>query len=732
MEPSVALDAAVIGLGGAGARVVQELLEGESSLRAIVVDQAEDAGLGAAGASVEFVGVWHAGIDIRTLIRQGAYGDAATASGQRRLRHLSSWRMTLSDAPNVSLQHGTGAFRAVGRMLGLRSEQRIRDALSRLPSDARSVVVIASMSGGFGSALMTDVIEWLLQDRPNVDVHALWLADYPPKTHRVLGSTHWNEAAALLESLSTLDRLGVSRLKYSVISSESSDFSAERLRTVIRETADSDSMAVLGEALGRVAVRIFDGSAFVAPPWWRSRPIAESSGLTSGMRQRLIRGYVKAAAHGALRRTQGGETGPATLTVRARSGEAQSVPLPALPSDRVSPLPRILETAGLALAASPAAESIALLLDWADEPITARQSPSDGGPEVADPAGYERHYLGMVAPPRASTGDPVGVEAFVVQQVDLVRDLRALPYDGTEGLDAQGRPVPPETLFRDIAEDYQIVLEEMIDDLRVQAETTDGEDDAPDVSVAASSASAGPRWSRIPQGTSSGRFARNLRPFWAVRYAIPAALALGSIGLFLWALNTSDEGRASLAGSADVVAGLMAGFAVCLGAVALITSIQNNSVTSVRTDRLFTSCTAVCEAVTMFEVALEKARLTPTHAGVVEDEWSHPSVQLAGRFLRERLDAALGDGLFRLLSARDIQRGTANHRLDESLSVQVFVLFDDLSRAERVSAEPTSAPPGAAEKVCRIACGLREEIEALTYRAVARSIRARRGLERVG
>lgn len=732
MGSSLSAETAVIGLGGAGARVVRELLEDEPSLRAVVVDQAEDADPGAAGRSVEVVGVWPAGLNILTLIRDGASADATTASGQGRLRHLSSWRMTLSDAPNVSLEHGTGAVRAVGRMLGLGSEQRIRDALSRLPSDSRSVVVIASTSGGFGSALMTDVIEWLLQDRPDVDVHALWLADYPPEAHRYLGYYDWNEAAALLESLSTLDRLGASRLKYSVISSEISDFGAERLRTAIRGTAEPDSSAVLGEALERVAARIFDGAAFVAPPWWRSRPIAESSGLTSDMRQRLIKGYVKAAAHGALRRTEGGEAEPAASTVRARSGEAQGVPLPALPPDEVSPLPRILETAGLALAAAPAAEYIARLLDWADKPITARQSTSDGGPEVADPAGYERHYLGMDAPPRASTGDPVGVEAFVVQQLDLVRDLRALPYDGTEGLDAEGRPVPPETLFRDIAEDYEIVLEELIDDLRVQAEAADGEEDAPDVGVAAYPVSAGQRWSRIPQGASAGRFARNLRPFWAVRYAIPAALALGSIGLFLWALNSSDEGRASLAGSANVVAGVMAGFAVCLGAIALITSIQNNSVTSVRTDRLFTSCTAVCEAITMFEVALEKARLTPRHAGAVEDEWSHPSVQLAGRFLRERLDAALGDGLFRLLSARDIQRGTATHRLEESLSIQVFVLFDDLSRAERVSAEPSSARPGAAENVCRIACGLREEIEALTYRAVARSIRARRGLARVG
>lgn len=80
MEPSVGLDSAVIGLGGgAGERVVQELLEAEPSLRAVVVDQNEDAGLSAADVSVEFVGVWHGGLDIRTLIQQGEYGDAATA-----------------------------------------------------------------------------------------------------------------------------------------------------------------------------------------------------------------------------------------------------------------------------------------------------------------------------------------------------------------------------------------------------------------------------------------------------------------------------------------------------------------------------------------------------------------------------------------------------------------------------------------------------------------------------
>lgn len=65
--------------GGAGERVVQELLEAEPSLRAVVVDQNEDAGLSAADVSVEFVGVWHGGLDIRTLIQQGEYGDAATA-----------------------------------------------------------------------------------------------------------------------------------------------------------------------------------------------------------------------------------------------------------------------------------------------------------------------------------------------------------------------------------------------------------------------------------------------------------------------------------------------------------------------------------------------------------------------------------------------------------------------------------------------------------------------------
>lgn len=731
MRSSLGAGVAVVGLGGAGAKVVQELLEDEPSLRALVVDQEGDESLGPVGESVEFVDVWHRGLDLRKLIAQGAYGDPATASGQQRLRHLSSWRMTLLDAPNLSLQMGSGAYRAVGRMLGLASEQRIRDALSRLPSDCRSVVVIASMSGGFGSALMTDVIEWLLHGRLDLHVHALWLADYPPRVHRLLRYKDRNEAAALLESLSTLDRLGVSRLNYSVVSSESSDFGTERVRAVIGETTGADSSAMLNEALERVAARIFDGTEFVVPGWWRSRPIAESSGLTRDMRQRLIRGYVKAAALGAIRRTEGDEAGPAIFTVLARSGETVGAPLLALPSDQVSPLPRILEIARLALAASPASESIAALLDWADKPIIATRSPSDPGPEASDPAGYERHYLGMVAPPRSSTGDRVGVEAFVAQQLQLVRGLRALPYDGTEGLDAQGRPVPPETLFRDIAKDYEAVLQEMIDDLRAQVELTNGEDEAPDGGAEEGTAVRGRRCNWISQGAPSGRFARNLRPFWAVRYAIPAALALGSVGLFLWALNTGDEGRTSLAGSADVVAGVMAGFAVCLGAIALITSIQNNSVTSVRTDRLFTSCTAVCEAVTMFEVALEKARFTPIHAGVTEDVWSHPSVQLAGRFLRERLDAALSDGLFRLLSARDVQRGTAKHRVNESLAVQVFALFDDLSRAEGMSAEPAGAPPGPAENVCRIACGLREEIQSLTYRAVAQSIRARKGLERV-
>jgi hypothetical protein len=719
---AVSLDAraALIGLGGAGARIVQGFFETGATGSALVINLEGEEVVAPSREALRSVSVAHPDLSLETLIREGTHGDWSEKPDQERLRRLASWRMTLSDAPNIPLDFGTGQIRAVGRMMILRSERLIRDSLMRVAGEHASVTVAASLSGGFGSAIMTDVIDWLFEIRSDLMVRVVWLADYPPGLFHHGFERDWNEAAALLEALSTRDRHGVTQLQYVIIPSGNSDVIAQAIRAIVNPSPSDSALDPLDEALKHVAERIFFEPEFKTPSWWRTRPIAESSGLTRSQRRHLIRGYINAAAGGAIRTDA--DTGSPRLIVKGPDGDARDVQLLTLPPDRVSPLPRILECARLLMAHPRAAESIGLLLAWADAPIVKAKISDGGGAEHSDPAGYELHYLGMATPRRSSQGEQLDVRRFVTRQLELVRALRDRPYDGQEGLDRRGMPVPPETLFRDIAEDYEFVLQQMSREIQEQR----GSQSVSHREEGAHQAFG----TEARTGRTFARFTKNLRPFWVVRYAVPALLAALSIGLFVWALSTSDNGRESLANSADVVAGVMAGFAVCLGAIALISSIQNSSVTAVRTDRLFASCIAVCEAVAMFEVALEKARLTPAHADVTDNAWSHPSVQLAGKVLRQRFDTALEDGLFRLLAARDVERRTATHRLDESLALQVFVVFDDLSRAEKIDTTRGAAPLAGAANVCRLAGRLRDEIEALSYRDVARSVRSRGSLIR--
>jgi len=726
MASSVDSRSAVIGLGGAGSKIAQRLLEIDATASVLVIDQAADGAAAPSGEAIESVRLGHPGLRLDAVIREGAYRDWVGRPDQEHLRRLASWRMTLGDSPDyINLSYGTGQFRAVGRMMGLRSEQSIRDGLTRATCGTELVTVVASLSGGFGSAVLTDIVDWLFEMRAEISVRVIWLADYPFRINLGVRS-HWNEAAALLESLSTRDRHGDARLSYAIIPDSSGDVISDAIRTILDWSPSDRASDELDEALIRVADRIFSNREFETPNWWRTRTIAESSGLTQAQRRHLIRGYVLAAAGGALRTDE--DTGPQRLFVKGLDGGGRDLQLRSLPLDTVSPLPRILECARLLLAHPREAESINLLLAWADAPMLEAKTGEEDEVERSDPAGYELHYLGMAVPHPSPGGEKLNVRRFLTRQLELVGLLRDRPYDGTEGLDRSGMPVPEETLFRDIAEDYEFVLQQMSRELQEQ-EGTSKPAIVPIISYAEERTEHRSRVMNLRAGTF-GRFTNNLRPFWAVRYAVPGLLAALSTALFLWALSAGDDGRETLANSADVVAGVMAGFAVCLGAIALISSIQNSSVTAVRTDRLFTSCTAVCEAVAMFEVALEKARLTPTHADVPDDAWLHPSAQLAARVLRQRLNTALEDGLFRLLTARDVERRTATHRLHESLALQVFVVFDDLSRAAKTDTTRGAALPASADNVCRLAGGLRDEIESMSYRAIARSVRSRGSLIR--
>jgi hypothetical protein len=167
--------------------------------------------------------------------------------------------------------------------------------------------------------------------------------------------------------------------------------------------------------------------------------------------------------------------------------------------------------------------------------------------------------------------------------------------------------------------------------------------------------------------------------------------------------------------------------AVCLGAVALMWSIQNSSVETARTDRLFTACLGIQEMTLMTRIALQNAIATNDSRESGADLWQHQSLRLAAFMLGKRITEALDSGLFGLLASIDEDNGVGRDLPMSSASRKVFVLLDDLVRVapEIISDKELEIreKPADPERVLQLAEELRGTLEPVTYRYMADTLR---------
>jgi hypothetical protein len=170
----------------------------------------------------------------------------------------------------------------------------------------------------------------------------------------------------------------------------------------------------------------------------------------------------------------------------------------------------------------------------------------------------------------------------------------------------------------------------------------------------------------------------------------------------------------------------MAGFAVILGAVALISSIQNSSIRIQRTDRLYEACLGVQEAITFFELGKEAALATNDQTADSKNLWNDPSLHLASMMLGLKMKLAMDTGLYRLLAYADQKNGVKTGTIDSASALQAFSLLDGLVRIvpeivyekDRPRSESIASP----EQIAETANKLNEALSRITYRMVAKSL----------
>jgi hypothetical protein len=188
----------------------------------------------------------------------------------------------------------------------------------------------------------------------------------------------------------------------------------------------------------------------------------------------------------------------------------------------------------------------------------------------------------------------------------------------------------------------------------------------------------------------------------------------------------SQGKQQSWANSATIVSGFMAGFAVCLGAIALISSIQNSSIRIQRTDRLYEACLGVQEAITFFELGKEAALATNEQSSDPKDLWNDPSLHLASMMLGLKLKVAMDTGLYRLLAYADQKKGVTGGTINSASALQAFSLLDGLVRiAPEIVYEkdrPRSQFTALPDQIAEIANKLNENLSQITYKMVAKSL----------
>jgi hypothetical protein len=304
---------------------------------------------------------------------------------------------------------------------------------------------------------------------------------------------------------------------------------------------------------------------------------------------------------------------------------------------------------------------------------------------------------------------------YVQEQLILASQFSLEPYDGSECVLQSGQITPDTTLFRDISEVYLKACQEYVETAKriLQNRIRDEivfED------------------SSISTRNTSRRLSRRIyaKPGMTIRFGVPAGLiAISVVGIITFL--SSAYYRTIWADTSTAVGGIMGIVAVCLGAVALMWSIQNSSVETARTDRLFTACLGIQEMTLMTRIALQNAIATNDSRESGADLWQHQSLRLAAFMLGKRITEALDAGLFGLLASIDEDNGVGRDLPMSSASRKVFVLLDDLVRVapEIISDKELEIreKPADPERVLQLAEELRGTLEPVTYRYMADTLR---------
>jgi hypothetical protein len=720
---------AILGLGGCGAKAVEHLLEKfESRDQFVVIDNssAEMSPQLLEAAKTRQFQALHLTSDmpnLRQIIFEGSDCDPRTPEGQLKLKKMSSWRVR-PNAAQFPLAMGAGQYRGIGATVAVARLDRIREVVITAVDSADTVFVISSTSGGTGSSMITRVVDEVLTATPSARVSVILVTNYPPFMSTNQQTT--NSYATLLEILSMCHRLRDKELEVHLVDGSEGTGESGWLKSVEAWTMAAPrgihvSINELRKSIRQAASNVLPiGNNNFEWAWARSRPILEACGMSDEESRRFMRGFVRALCEGAI----GSHLFNTSVDIKSPSGELGQLLLLRRVFNSNELLPVALESylfnsSNLVIGKN----GSEIIEEWADQPFSESDSTILASHET-DAVGYNAHYLGSIESQLKSSDGSIDLSRFVRRQLALTHTFLALPYDGSEGLENDGMPHPADVFFRDIAPAYESVLSEISSELEAMSSPSVPQQTEQHIEASHLARTPVSPPVRSPRRLPSS--SRSMKPFWFVRYAVPAALAVVSGILFVTAMSSGTGNRQTLSESSTVVAGLMGGLAVCLGAIALISSIQNSSITTLRTDKLFSSCVGVIEGIDMFSVALDKARLTPTHAAKPTVVWSHPSVQIAVEILGRRLSSCLDDGLFGLLQFRDRERGASNTKLDESLALKVFVLVDDLARVSPgalTNERSQNATPATAENILLLAWDIRNEIESLSYRDMARSLR---------
>lgn len=772
----------LVGLGGTGSKFVRAWEQsGRQFKGALTIDTIpwEDP-KAAEHSSIHHLQLIDSGDDLAKVIADGISLSINAPDSQERLRNLASWRPDPTRM-SIPLTFGSGKFRSIGRAIGIAKREKIRRELNELltDSDGGNLVIAASTDGGLGSSLVQEILEIVAGD-PGLwtpysitlvlfDSLLLDFTDSAANSFRTLSEIatgHLKDPYVFFKP--TPDRLSKSvqpagKVHYVVVQtraeSQVEDALAEFSRSdgsraaisrrihleadVVRTEDDPASTGTLWmSCLQRSAERLYTTvqslEMLARSSTWalgRTRPITDTLACDPGLVRDVVRGWVALLSTNRLAVEDG--------AVLLREGEAvHTVPLlRQTNSDAIDALPILLEALPLWSLLQTKEPSLGRALEYLVEsgkgfeprPVAWQANqPAPPTPSHGLKKDLSDHY-GLLAPPTSISTTrrlPSSDEQirFVEEQLRLATEFALEPYDGEEFVIGGGAVVPDATLFRDIATIYISVCQEFIDGAlnatpeAAASEPVDPNPLRPPLSAASAREVAAAR-RRAKQKQSRWVYAK---PRMWIRFGVPAFLAVVSVSGTLIFLS-SDHLRAIWSDTATAVGGIMGSVAVCLGAVALIWSIQNSSVETSRTDRLFAACLGIQEATHMLRIALQNARLTNEFHSDGPGMWNHQSLRLAAVLLGRRLVEALDAGLFGLLISIDDDNGASADSLTASASRQVFVLLDDLVRVAPEIISDRDAEirerPAAPEKVLQLAERLRVLLEPVTYRYMAESLR---------